>query len=1153
MELRELHNLDEADCPERAMNGLELTIYDYYWGEHSEEDFGIALYTGNHSEVIGFVLLRRKVREDLRGLDQVMTAADFFNIPPVLWAPLPTLRHLGLVFLTGDTDRKWLAEQALEFAGSVRKAMKLRETPINRRSGLILWMQRFGGFDIDKTSHLRMKGRGVGWNGWSLDEGSPSVLLADDRDPLLLAVAQKGSFRIAVDASSESIVIAADEAPLSIALRGSEGKPEPILTTGGIELLTSKPQGERDPTKPGMPATVGKMAIAQSTTLPAFAKLRLGMTYSLVPMPGLGPSQSMMPSSLFYPLMDPSEPFPPMKVGVVIAPNTLAETTITFNDHAHFASGYRTPYGETVYFSSIGARIEAARSADGRLNFGALGTFIPFNKDGKSVDTIACGLGGSETVKHTLAYAGKSMTFDMTNATVWMKKAGDKTTYMAATADSHKTPGLTGGSFDAMSRSIHIGLFKSSIGKPFEPVSLGDVSLGDRIDRMAVPYGALRAGPDVTAQHYVNFETGYLAPRRQAILEASPLKVIGTRVAVTPQGFAFSFDGIGNLSSVSLARIGRAEFAFTSHSAAKLAIAFNAAQPLVVATCPQQAGGPESEGWTMDGWAFDLGLPSGKFPGQRYTSVVIVKACQGALATLVGTPAAWTCYQDFNDCRFDPKGQALASYLIDYFAEARRLYADGDGIVDFRGFVELIDDPNWTGVLVVSPRLDIAKCDAALEPLLVGVDAGHEVYGHHLAVASNNTRIDGQGRIEQTSSVFGVIRYVRPGTLPEDKTRGRAAFVASGKAYDFQVPLLHATFVNSRMSNFESAAQLIVGELFGEIVLTSPAGALEPGTNVIPLIGSAHRQADSDGYSYSLAVPTGYRGIFYLSSSALNQVTLDKVAAGLHATGQGKAMKQQIVFDLAGWLGTREGARLDLLSYSTLAFSGVSLAMTYEIDHDPVPPTFDYRDGAILLQALHEEPGPADARNLTQKPGFNWYRAESLVGQLPLALAQLKIVRDGTTPGDLGYVPMEYEKMPRLDFTKPWYGLELGLDLGTNGGPGARGLLAAQLLIAWAPGGNGRAEPSVATFFRIEGPDGMSLELEIEGVVKIGAKRVSLTRTATNYVIALESIGVHVLSLDFPSGGAVNFYLAGFKAPDQKRALGWFGGYAENQKKAIAS
>jgi hypothetical protein len=279
-------------------------------------------------------------------------------------------------------------------------------------------------------------------------------------------------------------------------------------------------------------------------------------------------------------------------------------------------------------------------------------------------------------------------------------------------------------------------------------------------------------------------------------------------------------------------------------------------------------------------------------------------------------------------------------------------------------------------------------------------------------------------------------------------------------------------------------------------------------------------------------VPVGLASTFYLQGAGFDMTTIDAVTTTM-------ASQQGLDFVFAGWLEMRAYPGFDLLSYASIAFRNYVLHMSWDENGNV---TFTADDSGVAAVLQTEVPVGQAQTMPAQMPGVNIYRPGSLGGTMPLSINQLVVNGGGTAPKDLAFLPVKTTPATGSapDFTKPWLGLVCDLDLGSNGAVGARALLSAQFLFTWAPGA---PDGGYAVWFKICGPDGFPLSLDIEGVVKLGAQTLTLFLNQGSYVLGLNNLSLTILSKSFPGGGAADLYLGGFVDGTQ-RGLGWFGGYA---------
>ena len=495
--------------------------------------------------------------------------------------------------------------------------------------------------------------------------------------------------------------------------------------------------------------------------------------------------------------------------------------------------------------------------------------------------------------------------------------------------------------------------------------------------------------------------------------------------------------------------------------------------------------------------------------------MLIIKSAVGTVEQLVGAPQAWSGRKYFNNDDLDPGGLVLSGWLTAYIQTARSLYDGGNGVVGLQTFIELVEDPNWCGFLYLNVPVDVGHLDEAIEFLLAGIDRKAFI-AHHVGCAVNHTVLRG-GVYQPTSSYFGVVHYVRPGSTPGAATV-QPSFVPSTADYDFQVLTLDAVFANSSIGDFKSAAQLVVNKLFGDAISPSSPDTDVPATNTL-LIYGAMQQHDGVPH-YAFATAKGVASTFFPVSAGFERIEIDSafVQFGTDARGNDTAR-----FQMSGWFALAPLDGFDLLSYGAISFDNLALVMTFPADGSG--PASGYAFDASGLNSANLPLSIADAashQTAATAAANTVCRLDSLAADFPVKPAGLVIGQAGKTPADMGYRTLTVA-VPTGSGTlgDEWYAMELDLGLGGLGSLGSGSLLTAKFLLAWGAGGAGGVD--FAPWFKLEGPGGINLTMEIEGVIKLGAAGIYLMRTTTTtgscFLVELANIGITVLSVKFSAGG----------------------------------
>jgi hypothetical protein len=715
-----------------------------------------------------------------------------------------------------------------------------------------------------------------------------------------------------------------------------------------------------------------------------------------------------------------------------------------------------------------------------------------------------------------------------------------------------------------------------------------------------LPYaGLLPAASGVGADpaYVESFEYQLINPTRKAAIESmavvaplqshtSPTGDQNNVTAITPEGHAAVFDDAGNWLRLRIALMSSSagtdiEITFNQASGAAkmpqpLQEAFLTNQQFLVVTSVANLGAFTNR-LTMSHWPFILD-PSKNTTVGDYRNVIIFKSANATVSQLARHPELWTRYADFNNATTDPNGTFLSNWLVDYLNQAKALYDGGQGVASLENFCELIDDPTWNGFLALRVDIDTQSTTNPLpdqiEALLAGIDKTL-FFAHHIGnqvnhVEPSSSAPDGYAL---NSAMFGLVHYVDPNLGAE--VNNLPAYIANPQAYDFKVLTLEAVFQNAELVTFSNKSLLTLSTIFGDSVLQTSAAGVS-GANTLVLVGAYNSKANP---AYTFSTAQGAISDFYLGSDALNRVEITRAtmtvtevsslvtnvtgelqcctAATTEAVPQGE-QGYLARFNLSGNLQTNADATFDLLSYDYLGFQNLGLDMYLVTGGGDRSFAFDSsRMGVALVQNV--APDPSAPSNASR----NVVRLGGLLAQFPLQLSGFITGCGGRQPAAMGYRTLETTKpsgiTPATLGSGDWYALSFNLNLGGQGALGQNGGLAAQMLLAWAPGGNSGGT-SVLPALKIAGPGGVSLSFDIEGVVKFGAADIvlnnmpSVDSSPAQFVLMFESIAFSVLSFSFPPKGSTNIYLFGdagtaanpIKPGDPiKPTLGWFGGYVE--------
>ncbi|MEU6237492.1 hypothetical protein, partial [Kitasatospora sp. NPDC047058] len=525
------------------------------------------------------------------------------------------------------------------------------------------------------------------------------------------------------------------------------------------------------------------------------------------------------------------------------------------------------------------------------------------------------------------------------------------------------------------------------------------------------------------------------------------------------------------------------------------------------------------------GWPFRLSPDS-----WRESTFLIVKFVLGrSIADLVDDVSTWAWPRAASRTGRPADARAAVRGVV----EAAREEGDGS---PYASFLQVVDDPDWTGVLALSAEVPLDRLPDELQVLAAGIDPARFA-AHHFGLSLTPFRLADGRPVFERSAMFGLIDYRNP----EDQYAGENI------AFAFRVLQLTVGVRNSAVTAFTSRAELLVGRLFG-----APARLLPTtrGNNVL-LDGALQRQQLPDGTTHDTYVfSMAGQNTFQLAGPVLQSVELlsaQLVTAKASDPASGRATVDA-VFRLTGNLRFSEPERFDPFCWGPdtsgedgyLRFGGLAVAMSFDLG-DPAGTTrFTLQDGNLSFDAANSRP-----------------RARSLAARFPVRLNGLLATPDPElsagpppppqTPADLGYVSVT-APLDQSELTRPWYGLDYTVDLGSLGALAGSRALALQVLVAWSPGA-ADAEPGLYLGVRLPGAAGLvGVDLPLQGVVTMGFRSVEFlvdeeAERPRTYTLRLRDFALRLFGLAFPPGH--NDVIL-FGNPDQGGAskVGWYLAYA---------
>lgn len=514
-------------------------------------------------------------------------------------------------------------------------------------------------------------------------------------------------------------------------------------------------------------------------------------------------------------------------------------------------------------------------------------------------------------------------------------------------------------------------------------------------------------------------------------------------------------------------------------------------------------------------------------------TVLILKYAERTIEELVDDLLLWTLPGSFNinPCETQKK-------LKQFIANAKE---KAKSEPDFRYFAETVisgkqpggGEQAWNGVLFLNCAVPLTQLPAQLQGLAAGIKPA-DFRAHHVGIEASSIEYQsGTGvlRIKDTS-LFGLIFY-------EDLIDQEY----SGDPYEFKVQSLKVLFQNSQISNFASTVQLLVGALFGELS-SLPDGP--HGSNLL-LNGTYQKHGLEESYVFLQES----NSVFTVTSHVLSSVEIARAQflTVLSKNELSPNAEVQTRFLMWGSLRFQALEGLDVFAFGPgfdaegnrdfsgdLRYANLSVGMTFDPQKVTDPgfrPTFRF-----------------DATQIAFDLSQSRARPRSLYQRFPLAVSAFVQAKEGSTPADLGYIPVD-SPLPQGSLSFPWFALEMDLSLGSPGGLAAKTGFYAKLLAAWAPNVN---NASVFVGLKLPGSDGQK-EITIQGPLKLSMSRIALLvskdeqQRAEAYLMRFSNIALSFLSLKFPPAGQTNVLLFGDPDPQSASStLGWYAAYKKDEK-----
>ncbi|MFP4977809.1 hypothetical protein ACE6ED_20555 [Paenibacillus sp. CN-4] len=662
-----------------------------------------------------------------------------------------------------------------------------------------------------------------------------------------------------------------------------------------------------------------------------------------------------------------------------------------------------------------------------------------------------------------------------------------------------------------------------------------------------VPYGGVKLNGRLESgeAEYIRFEQQILSPARRYWVKTvgkpgnTDPAVATAYHATTPSGMLVRLNGskydkvLLAMPSPASEQEGQAKPDFSFERIGdELQRAFQTRELFLIATNPSPLGdAPNPPGGgaifnnriDIEGWSFTVNVNSPK-EEEDFTNVLIVKSRVGpgqSLTELVSKPETWTQSRDFVKSRFEgiPSTDSgdipvLSAWIGEYLKEAAEQALSDPTLTHFN---RIVQDPNWTGVLVLKPTL------SGTPSLGLPNDLN---YGHHLGLEMTGTDgLDLSGS-NKANRVFGLVSYTddnydvtKPDEPAFDISWRDPAFIYP--EIDFKFLFLRLVIRENQVADFQCRSQLTVARWFDQPV------AGKEGLPVRAIFLKGSRQTGGKTTAYVMASKGSMEIDFSGPGKVFASIKLDQVIYESLAQGERLNLSGQIRFQR---LNLRDGKPFDLLSFGEdgLAFTQWMIEKRADGQWKVAPNLKSLRP-----TATQPKEGP-----------------RSLFDSLSMELAELLYDQDSPVSG---YFPVATASdfyavgMPKdQEGTRRWYGLRFRLQAGTSGVLGNNKLLEADLLLAWGPGRDDEPDRYEVSVYL--GLPGGQKAFRIQNVISLQFDDLVLSYEQDNgenrFELLLSDAYLEFLGMRFPPTGSLS--LKWFGGEDNLKPIGWYASYQGN-------
>ncbi len=518
----------------------------------------------------------------------------------------------------------------------------------------------------------------------------------------------------------------------------------------------------------------------------------------------------------------------------------------------------------------------------------------------------------------------------------------------------------------------------------------------------------------------------------------------------------------------------------------------------------------------LDGWSFDFSPDT----WERQGTVLLLKfARECSIRQYSERSAPWSFATSTGRER-------LAGML----AELDQAFGQ---LAEFQELRELVDDPDWCGVLVLSAGLRSGAMPSGLAFLTQGIP-GEGLAAHHLILKSRTLTPEGI-----SPSVADGLIYYLSGIQTVEKEAD----------YSFWVTRLIVELSHSLIRSFSCELRLVINRLFG--CPTAPGKEAE--NSAIRISGVYQKDGGAGSYVFALKENT----VLSLFSCPIRQIRFERAQLLIGGTAADSAVDFLLEGALDFESGSAQPEPIETIETEKDGTAGKKFDLySYGFGAD--------ESGGLFFSQLciHMEGGrfSCPPERMCFLPGRSVTRAGSFGEEIPFRPCSLEVhEEDGITPEHLGFTGVNVQHMKQAELSGRWAGILWEISLGGLGTLAELSEPQLQVLTAFSPDDSVRSSDAkrqredaparryVGVRLAVNGGAGGSspgFSLDLQQFLKLTFRSVELKRrdgtTGTgSYGILIRDFRLKALDFSFPSGGNSIWI---FGEPGAKR-LAWFAEY----------